>query len=88
VSARAWRAPAGRPRPPPLPACGTGFVFLAPEQLARDDVLGALAQAPPALLAVDEAHCSSEWGHDFRPDYQRLGAPIAEHPAAEHPAAD
>jgi ATP-dependent DNA helicase RecQ len=58
------------------------FLFLAPEQLANPDVLGELVAARPSLLVVDEAHCISEWGHDFRRDYLRLGA-VAE--ALGHP---
>lgn len=49
------------------------YVFLAPEQLAKDEVVERLADAGVALLTVDEAHCVSSWGHDFRPAYLALG---------------
>jgi ATP-dependent DNA helicase RecQ len=54
------------------------FLFLSPEQLCSADVLARLKESPPSLFVVDEAHCISEWGHDFRPDFLRLGQVIEE----------
>jgi ATP-dependent DNA helicase RecQ len=53
------------------------LIFVAPERFRSPRFLDALAKVRVGLLAVDEAHCISHWGHDFRPDYLRLGAVYA-----------
>ncbi|MEN8871245.1 MAG: RecQ family ATP-dependent DNA helicase, partial [Akkermansiaceae bacterium] len=48
------------------------LLYVAPERLANERFRARLAKTPLALLAIDEAHCISEWGHNFRPDYLKL----------------
>jgi ATP-dependent DNA helicase RecQ len=56
------------------------LLYAAPETLLRDDVLARLSQAQLSLIAIDEAHCLSQWGHDFRPSYRQLDALIQRFP--------
>ena len=64
-------------RGPSPTGCATGsckLLYVAPERFDNERFLAQLGQAKIALFAVDEAHCISEWGHNFRPDYLKLAA--------------
>jgi len=50
------------------------LLYLSPERLARADTVGWLQRVPVAFFAIDEAHCISEWGHEFRPEYRQLSS--------------
>lgn len=56
------------------------LLYVAPERALSANFRGLMKAAPPAFFAIDEAHCISQWGHDFRPEYRRLVTLRQDHP--------
>ncbi len=56
------------------------ILYLAPESLMKSNILGLFSQIKPECFAIDEAHCISQWGHDFRPEYRQLSQLRAQFP--------
>ena len=59
---------------------GLDLLYVAPETLLRPDVLERLGRVKLSLIAIDEAHCLSQWGHDFRPSYRQLDVLVRQFP--------
>ncbi len=59
-------------------AGNTKMLYIAPETLKKDETIEFLKTIPISFVAIDEAHCISEWGHDFRPEYRRIKAMVKE----------